>query len=161
MVPILCVDVLPVRPLDDDPLEMECLLIRRRDRAGRLGLTLVGGRVRIDERIERAAARHVRETLGPKVSAARASWSRPDRVGEYERGGAATGPHDPAQHAVALSYVVVLEGEPQALGEAEGLEWFSPRELPDGGEFGFGQGEVVRSLAASIGTADPTEERRP
>jgi ADP-ribose pyrophosphatase YjhB (NUDIX family) len=142
-VPILCVDLLPRRSAGAGA---RYLLIRRQDRVGRLGWNMVGGRIRIDEPIGDAAQRHLTETLGSKVSPLARDWTAPDLIAEYARSPGGGAPVDPDQHAVALTYVVDLDGEPVAAGEATGFAWFEAESLPAAAEFGFGQGTYVHLL---------------
>lgn len=153
-VPIACVDVLPFRRAADGGPEV--LLIRRSQRSERTGWALVGGRILIDESIAEAAERHLRETLGDSVAIAHRSWRVPDEVAEYRRGIAheddAEGTYDPAQHSVALNYLVELSGEPEIGGEALEARWFGVGGLPERGEVVFGQHSLIARLGASIGS---------
>lgn len=128
------------------------LLIERDDGHGHPGaLNLVGGRIRLGESIEAAALRHVRETIGDAVEVQPREWGRPEWVAVYPRGEAGPGPHDPRQQSISPSYVVNCAGEPVVVdsGEATGLAWFDPDDLPPPDRFGFGQGEVVKRMLAS------------
>lgn len=153
-VPLACVDALPFRRPPAGGAEV--LLIRRTQRSERTGWALVGGRILIDESIAEAARRHLRETLGGGVEIAERSWRVPDEVAEYRRGipheDDADGTYDPAQHSVALNYLVELGGEPELGGEALESRWFPLDGLPERGEVVFGQHSLIARLAASIGS---------
>ncbi len=63
------------------------------------------------------------------------------------------GPFDPRQQSISPSYVLRCQGEPEIVeaGEATGLAWVDPAELPAAERFGFGQGEVVRRMLETTG----------
>jgi len=150
-VPIATVDLLCLfEDRDDEPL----LLIERSDGHGTPGLlNLIGGRIHLGESIEAAALRHVRETIGDRVYVAPRDWGRPEWVAVYARGESGPDPFDPRQQSLSPSYVLLCQGEPEAIegGEATGLAWFDPAELPAAERFGFGQGGVVRQMLETTG----------
>jgi ADP-ribose pyrophosphatase YjhB (NUDIX family) len=145
-VPIACVDVVPVRVREG---RREIGLITRRDDRGRTSWAMVGGGVHRGESVAEAIARHVRETLGLGVRAdLPGAGVRPQAIGEYFPQGRPGHGRDPRKHAVAPTYLVRIDGEPEPQGEALGFAWFSPDALPAPAEFGYGHGEVVtRALA--------------
>jgi ADP-ribose pyrophosphatase YjhB (NUDIX family) len=145
LVPVACVDLLPVRGTDVG-------LIRRPSTDGpELRWALVGGRVRRGETIERAAARHLRETLGPDVRWAPFDVARPRTVGEYFPDPPPGGLRDARQHAIALTYVVGIEGEVRPGGEAVGFAWFGPGDVPAPAEMVPGHDAVLARLLPTVG----------
>lgn len=149
VVPTLCVDVLP-RFTDREGQPF--LLIKRLDYADRPGWCTVGGRVRFDEPIADAAARHIRATLGPDVRWTDPDWARPDLVIDFKREADLATPHDPRKHSISLEWVVDFEGRPIASDEAEEIAMFPLESLPAAHEFAFGLGEVLPRMAAGAVT---------
>lgn len=144
--PIACVDVLVFR---DAPSGRELGLIVREAAAGRRGYALIGGRVLHGELLREALERHVALTLGDHVRLGPVDPSRPLGAFEYFPDGR-DGLVDPDKHAVALTYAALLEGTPEARGEAVGFEWFAPDRVPAVDEFLFGHGRVVRQLLGDV-----------
>jgi ADP-ribose pyrophosphatase YjhB (NUDIX family) len=138
-VPILCVDVL----LLDATATGRIGLISRATPDG-YGWCLVGGAALRDEPLAHAVERHVAATLGPEVRII------PDTlvlgaVAQYFTRPGIGALVDPRKHAVALTFSASITGEPRPLGEAVEFCWFDAGD-PGAINFGFGQGEVVRSL---------------
>ena len=142
--PIPCVDVLPIREGDGAP---QVGLIRRAGADGRTaGWALVGGRVLRRESLGDAIARHLHSTLGPAIGVGPVDAARPIYAAEYSPDGRPGGRVDPHKHAIALSYVVPIDGEPQPRGEATGFEWFGVDAVPPEEAFAFSHGGVVAAL---------------
>jgi ADP-ribose pyrophosphatase YjhB (NUDIX family) len=142
--PIPCVDVLPIREGNGAP---QVGLIRRIGPGGRNGgWALVGGRVLRLESLEEAIARHLRSTLGPAIRIGQVDAARPLYAAEYSPDGRPGGRIDPHKHAIALSYVVPIDGEPKPRGEATGFQWFGLDALPPDDAFAFSHGGVVAAL---------------
>jgi ADP-ribose pyrophosphatase YjhB (NUDIX family) len=139
---VVCVDLLPFRSSTG---VTEIGLIKRSDAAGGTGWNLVGGGVYRGESIEEAVERHIRETLGPKPVWRKPNFGRPDAVGEYMPTPEPGRPHDPRKHAVALTFVVGVDGEISSGGEALEFRWFPQSEAPLD-SMGFGQDLVLRKL---------------
>jgi ADP-ribose pyrophosphatase YjhB (NUDIX family) len=140
--PVVCVDLLPYR---SSAGATEIGLIKRADANGEVGWNLVGGGVYRGESIERAVERHLRETLGPDVAWHKPDFGHPEAVGEYMPALELGRPHDPRKHAVALTFVVAVDGEISAGGEALEFRWFPEAEAPLD-SMGFGQDLVLRRL---------------
>ena len=139
--PIPCVDVLPMR---QGP---QVGLISRTGADGRTaGWALVGGRVLRRESLHDAIERHLRSTLGPAIRIGAVDAARPLLAAEYSPDGRPGGRIDPRKHAIALSYVVAIDGEPQPRGEATGFEWFGVDALPPEEAFAYSHGGVVAAL---------------
>jgi len=160
-VPIVCVDVVPLRG-DGHGGVASIGLIRRTTAIpsdGERWMT-IGGRLRRGERIAAAIAREVREALGPGARVALPASPTPTAVAEYAPGIRDDGPYDPRQHAVGLTYACPVEGELRPGGEAAAFRWFDPRELPTRGEYGFGQWSAVADVLDRLGLADAASRVR-
>lgn len=132
-VPIVCVDVVPVRK-DESGRVVQVGMIRR-FAPFRNGMTWchVGGRVNLHESLSEALKRHVAETLGVDVDFG--VDPQPLHVMQYfrtkdEREGLSSG-WDPRKHAVALSYILELPETVKAVEGGEGLEftWINVEQL--------------------------------
>lgn len=151
LVPILCVDLLPILPESNT-----FGLIERDDYKGRRGFNLVGGAVLIDEPLEEAVMRHLTVTLGGKVQLD-ASTLNLVGVYQYIRESDSTRPHDPRKNAVSVTYAGRISGSPEAAGEAYAFHSFEIDNPPPLDAFGFGQGHVVYD-ALKATTARPTSK---
>lgn len=147
-VPIICVDVLPVRRTDG---RYEAGLIKREDENGDLRWAMIGGGVYRGETLAIALERHVKDTLGEHAAIELlADEAFPQAVGQYFPNGRSGFGHDPRKHAVALSYWAILSGETTAMGEAKAFEWFDLAEMPAAWEFGYGHEMTVARLVKSL-----------
>ncbi|HET7121897.1 MAG TPA: DUF4916 domain-containing protein [Solirubrobacterales bacterium] len=140
-VPILCVDLLPLRP-DASAVG----LIRRKTYEGGEGWCLIGGAVMRDESLLAALRRHVETTLGAGF-VADLSAACPLTTVEYFSEPGLGEFYDPRKHAVALTYAAPCTGTAEPQGEALEFSWIPIDELPLV-EFGFGQGPVVERVLA-------------
>lgn len=143
MTPIACVDVLPRTAVDG---EVKFGLIRRKDPEGVQVWALVGGGIHRGEAIEEAIERHLRETLGAAIEWRLPEARVPQLVAEYfpwEHGGDGL---DPRKHAIAMTYVVDVDGEPRVSGEALAFEWFAAADIPPQAALWRGQHAVVKRL---------------
>ncbi|MDE0545387.1 DUF4916 domain-containing protein [Microbacterium sp. C7(2022)] len=130
-VPIVCVDFVPVRnPHDGEP---EVGLILRESPFGRVWCHL-GGRIQRGETIHDTLQRHARETLNTSLLIG--VDPQPLRVHQWfpptmhqdlniDHG------IDPRKHAIGLSFLVELEGDPEPLNEALEFRFFRPGHLPE------------------------------
>lgn len=155
LVPIACVDILPVKTGDN---LLKVGLIRRYDASGRVVRAMIGGGIHRTETVGEAAARHLRSTLGPEVRWTDPDWDRPATVGQYLPNARSDEPHDPRKHAIALTYLVVLAGTASPRGEAIGFDWFTIASAPLE-EMGFGQEIVVRRVLEQL--SNPARLREP
>jgi len=128
--PIACVDFVPVQDAGDG---RRIGLILRESPHGRVWCHL-GGRVQRGETLVQAVQRHAQETLAVStelpVNAQPAhvyEWFPPDIAPEdgTEHG------DDPRKHAIGLSYVVTLVGQPEPQHEALDFAYFAPDALPE------------------------------
>ena len=146
-VPIVCVDVLPMRT--GHGADEIGLILRDTPHQGRRWC-LVGGRVFRDESLVDAVARHLWGTLGAEIRFDLHPDAQPIYVSQYfttERDGALV---DPRQHAVAMNYCIEVSGPVVAQGEAHEFRWFDRLRLPAAYEFGFGQDRVVAECLKRI-----------
>jgi ADP-ribose pyrophosphatase YjhB (NUDIX family) len=150
-VPIVCVDVLPLRAKPNPAIG----LIFRDTYDGGRGWCLVGGAVLHNEPLLDAVQRHVSTTLGQEVSLQESTlelvdviqyFSEPN-IGEF---------YDPRKHAVALTYIAELNGPVVPKGEALKFQWFAIEELPGPSSFGFGQDRIVQRLLQYLRDREPS-----
>jgi ADP-ribose pyrophosphatase YjhB (NUDIX family) len=127
-------------------------LIWRETPSGR-GWNLVGGRILKDEPVRVAIERHVHETLGRTATVAVGADPQPDYVAQYFPKSTRTFAHDPRQHAVGLTYALVVTGRTRAIGEALARAWFSVDELPPRRSWGFDQDRVAERCLRRAGLA--------
>ena len=152
-VPIVCVDIVPVQ-IESDAVQRIGLILRDTPDQGRRWC-LVGGRVMRDETIVEAAARHVRQTLGPNVRFHLEPDAQPVYVSQYFPTRRPVGVIDQRQHSVAMNYCIAMVGDVIAGGEAHEFRWFDVNRLPPPDQFGFEQDRVLRECVtrfASRGT---------
>jgi ADP-ribose pyrophosphatase YjhB (NUDIX family) len=142
IVPIVCVDVLPIHR---EPIGQitEVGLILRYTPDGSLRWCLVGGRVRFGEPIPAAVLRHMRESLGAEVQFDISHWREPLYVAQYCPAPQEGFLSDPRKHAISLTYALELTGEIDPRNEAIDFHWFPLDKLPQTGDFGFDQDQVV------------------
>ncbi|MDE0573551.1 NUDIX hydrolase family protein [Demequina sp. B12] len=124
--PLLYVNVVPVR-LDASGQVAEIgLLLRADDDA--IHRALIAGRVLYHERIRDALIRHIEKDLGgvalPRIPAS----PTPFTVAEYFPTAGVTPFHDSRQHAVALAYVVPVDGDCEPRQNALDIVWITPEE---------------------------------
>ncbi len=150
-VPILCVDVLPLRRGDFGGWEVG--LIRRDTPHQGERWCLLGGRVGVNEHIAQAVEREVHEALGEGVRCEWRPTCQPTRVVEYFSDDRPDALFDPRQHALSLTFCIGISGVVQPQGEALAFQWFAPPALPDKTAFGFGQDSVVADCIAVLGPA--------
>ncbi len=128
--PMVYVDVVPVR-MDARGAVRTVGLLLRPNRDGGLSRSLVSGRVLYHEQIRDALLRHIEKDLGP-VSLPRLPVTlAPFTVAEYFPTPGLTPFHDPRQHAVALAYVIPVDGDCQPQQDALDLAWLTPEEVLD------------------------------
>jgi ADP-ribose pyrophosphatase YjhB (NUDIX family) len=139
-VPVISTDLLPLHSTG-----RKVGLIRRDVHGGGQGWCVVGGAILRDEPIEEAVDRHLRATLGPAMrivpGTLRMGW-----IAQYFTRPGIGRLHDPRKHAVALTFVGRVEGEPVPIGEANEFRWFDLDRLPDQREFGYGQHLLMPDL---------------
>ncbi|QJC22043.1 MULTISPECIES: NUDIX hydrolase family protein [Arcanobacterium] len=125
-VPMLYVDVIPVRIDDAGRIEAIGLLLSAKD----VGITrsIVSGRVLFHESIRDAIIRHIDKDLGLMALPQLPVCLTPFTIGEYFPT-PGEGWHDPRQHAVSLAYIIPMAGDCSASADALEITWFPPRDL--------------------------------
>jgi ADP-ribose pyrophosphatase YjhB (NUDIX family) len=151
--PIVYVDAIPVRTDGSGQVTAVGLLLRAMP-DGSLSRAVVSGRVQYGERVRDALLRHLEKDLGglalPRVPVS----PQPFTVVEYFPSPDVTGFHDPRQHAVALAFVVPLDGDCSPSQDALDLVWVTPAQAaspPFQAEMSGGQGRLVRMALAHCG----------
>ncbi len=129
-VPIVCVDVVPVKRNPLGAITHVGLIKRTSPFGGQEVWCQIGGRVRRSELLAEAANRHCRDALG--VAAYKESDPRPGYVMQWfpDYDGSDWG-SDPRKHAVSVCYLVDLPGALEAQPHSEALDfsWFP---VPEG-----------------------------
>ncbi len=150
--PMLYVDIIPVRTDDAGAITEVGLLLRAYDDA--MVRALVSGRVLYHERVRDALVRHLEKDLGPLSLPRVPAAPEPFMVAEYfpTKG---VGPfHDSRQHAVSLAFVVPVDGECEARQDALDIIWLTPEEAASeeiGAEMHGGQEVILRRGLESQG----------
>jgi ADP-ribose pyrophosphatase YjhB (NUDIX family) len=139
-VPIPCVDVLLIKTVRARISAVG--LIYRHTPEGP-GWCLIGGRLLLNEPFRVAVARHVRETLGPRVRCILSKMPEPVLVAEYFSLKRKRSLFDARKHAVAIVFQARVKGVIKPRGEALDFRWFDIDRLPKPSAFGFGQKKVV------------------
>ena len=151
--PIVYVDAVPVRVDDLGQVTSIGLLLRAMP-DGSLSRAVVSGRVLYGERVRDALLRHIEKDLGGLALPRVPPSPQPFTVVEYFPSPEVTGFHDPRQHAVALAFVVPIDGDCEPSQEALDLVWVTPAEAMTGQfqeEMTGGQGRLVRMALAHCG----------
>ena len=151
--PILYVDIVPVRA-DDEGSVSEVGLLLRITGSGEISRALVSGRVLYHERIRSALLRHIEKDLGPLALPRLPASPQPFTVAEYFPTPGVTPFHDPRQHAVSLAFVVPVAGDCAPQQDALELTWFPPAEALDASllaEMAGGQDTLLRQALAHCG----------
>ncbi len=151
--PILYVDAVPVR-VDDHGVVTQVGLLLRAGEDGQIKRALVSGRVLYHERVRAALIRHLEKDLGPLALPRVPPAPQPFTIAEYFPTPGVTPFHDPRQHAVALAYVVPVEGDCAPQQDALELTWFAPDEVRDPGvlaELLNGQRHLLLQALAHLG----------
>jgi len=127
--PIACVDFVSFRVTDGST---QVGLIRRRSPFGVVWCHL-GGRVLRGETLKQALQRHAHDTLTVELELG----LDPQPAYVYQWFPPALSPtmgapfgEDPRKHAIGLSYVVEMRGEPAPRNEAIDFAWFAVDDLP-------------------------------
>lgn len=153
-VPIVYVEAIPARVDHLGRLERVGLLLRQRP-DGTISRALVSGRVLYGETLREALWRNLAKDLGPEASPQLPPNPAPFTVAEYfPADGLGTGYTDPRQHAVALAYIVAVEGECTPAEDTLDLAWLSPHEAVTpavSAEMTGGQDRLVRLALAAAG----------
>ncbi|MDA2983657.1 MAG: DUF4916 domain-containing protein [Actinomycetota bacterium] len=154
-VPMVYVEAVPVRVDHLGRIERIGLLLRPQA-DGSMSREIVSGRILHNETIRDALWRHLTKDLGPDAEPQLPTGTAPFTVVEYFPDPARSGFHDPRQHAVALCFVVPVEGECRPSQDALEFSWLTPEEAVGNGvasELSEGHARLVRRALAHCGTA--------
>lgn len=149
--PMVYVDIIPVRLSEDGAVTEVGLLLRAYDDA--MSRALISGRVLYHERLRDALVRHIEKDLGPLSLPRVPPQPAPFMVAEYFPTRGITAFYDSRQHAVSLAYVVPVDGECEASQDALDVEWLTPEEAASddiGREMHGGQDVILRRGLASL-----------
>jgi len=152
LVPILCVDILPIRLNENRELDSIGLILRETPLQGDRWC-LVGGRVLYRETILEAIHRQLTHTLGSNISYDSDADRQPDYVAQYAPQTVTVAGFDavdPRKHAVGLTYCIEISGQINPQFEAKDFKWFAPTEIslvP----FGFHQDAVMGECLERLG----------
>jgi ADP-ribose pyrophosphatase YjhB (NUDIX family) len=142
-VPVVCVDVIPVRQRDNE-WEIGTIIRGTGSQVGKVAI--LGGRVWHNETIPQAIQRHMQDGLsidrfefflGNNVT-------RPFYIQQYLHQDSAKPPlgFDPSKHAIALTYMIKLLDIPIAKYEASEFLWLNKASVP--AESGYNQHIIMR-----------------
>ncbi len=151
--PMLYVDAVPVR-VDETGTVTAFGLLLRVSGHGDISRALISGRVLYQERVRTALLRHLEKDLGPLALPKLPAHPQPFTVAEYFPMPGVTPFHDARQHAVALAYVVPVEGDCAPQQDALELAWFTPEQAADPEvqqAMAGGQGTLLRQALAACG----------
>jgi ADP-ribose pyrophosphatase YjhB (NUDIX family) len=126
-VPIVYVEAVPVRVDHLGRVTSVGLLLRAMP-DGTISRAIVSGRVLYGETVREALWRHLTKDLGPDAEPQLPASPAPFTVAEYFPDPLRTGFHDPRQHAVALAYVVPIDGDCRPSQDALEFTWLSVME---------------------------------
>jgi ADP-ribose pyrophosphatase YjhB (NUDIX family) len=152
-VPMVYVEAIPVR-VDDLGRVTSVGLLLRQMADGRIARALISGRVLYGERLRDALMRHMEKDLGPMALPRIPPTPAPFTVVEYFPDATVTGYHDPRQHAVALAFLVPVDGDCSPSQQALDLAWYTPHEAAGESialEMSGGQDRVLRQGLAYAG----------
>ena len=151
--PVVYVEIVPVR-LDGAGRITAVGLLLAPTPDGTISRTLVSGRIHYGERVREAVLRHVEKDLGPMALPRVPINPAPFTVVEYFPDPAVSGFHDPRQHAVALAYIVGMDGDCKPSQSALDLTWLSPVDVLSeavAAEMSGGRDRLVRMALAHAG----------
>lgn len=140
--------------LDDHGVPEKVGLLLRTGDDGSLVREVIGGRVRFHETLRDALMRHAEKDLGPLAFPSLPSSLNPFHVAEYFPTEGASKLHDPRQHAIALCYILPVQGECTPRQDALSLDWLTPDEaLREDivAEMNHGQEHIVKAALAYMG----------
>jgi ADP-ribose pyrophosphatase YjhB (NUDIX family) len=109
-VPMVYVEAVPVRVDHLGRVTHVGLLLRARP-DGSISRAVVSGRVLLGETVRDALWRHLTKDLGPEADPQLPASPVPFTIAEYFPDSRRSGFHDPRQHAVALCYIVPVDGD--------------------------------------------------
>lgn len=152
--PIVYLNLVPVR-LDASAQVSHVGLLLRATPEGDLTRSIITGRVLYGELIRDAILRHVEKDLGPVSLPVIPTSTQPFGVFEYFPDASVTGLRDSRQHAVALAYVIPVNGDCRPSQQALDLVWVTVADANNGRldrEMTDGHARVVRAALAHTGS---------
>ncbi|WP_084039469.1 NUDIX hydrolase family protein [Demequina sp. NBRC 110053] len=150
--PILYVNAVPVRVGASGEITEVGLLLRADDDA--ISRALVAGRVLYHERIRDALIRNLEKDLGPVALPRIPASPTPFAVAEYFPTEGFGPLHDSRQHAVALAFVVPVDGDCEPSQNALDIVWLTPEEAASedvASDMTGGQHHLLRQALAHCG----------
>ena len=150
--PLLYVNAIPVRINPRGEVAEIGLLLRADE--GVISRALVAGRVLYHETVRDALIRNLEKDLGPVALPRVPTSPTPFAIAEYFPTAGVTPYFDARQHAVALAYVVPVDGECEPSQNALDIVWLTPEEAasPDlTAEMSHGQDVLLRQALAHCG----------
>lgn len=150
--PLLYVNAVPVRTSATGEVTQVGLLLRADQ--GSITRVIVAGRVMYHEKIRDALMRNLEKDLGPVALPRIPQSPVPFAVAEYFPTEGTSAFHDTRQHAVALAYVVAVDGDCEPSQNALDIQWFTPEEAASesvAAEMTGGQDALVRQALAHCG----------
>ncbi|MFW7414308.1 DUF4916 domain-containing protein [Demequina sp. SO4-18] len=153
--PLLYINAVPVRVDAAGEVTEVGLLLRADD--GAISRALVAGRVLFHERIRDALIRNLEKDLGTVALPRIPTSPTPFAVAEYFPTEGFSAFHDSRQHAVALAFVVPVDGECEPSQNALDIVWLSPEEAASDDvarDMTGGQHSLLRRALAHCGVLD-------
>lgn len=153
--PLLYVNAVPVR-VDATGEVTEVGLLLRADE-GAISRALVAGRVLFHERIRDALIRNLEKDLGSVALPRIPTCPTPFAVAEYFPTEGYGPFHDSRQHAVALAFVVPVDGDCEPSQNALDIVWLTPEEAASDDvarDMTGGQHSLLRRALAHCGVLD-------
>ena len=150
--PLLYVNAIPVRINPRGEVAEIGLLLRADE--GVISRALVAGRVMYHETVRDALIRNLEKDLGTVALPRVPTSPTPFAIAEYFPTLGVTQFHDARQHAVALAYVVPVDGDCEPSQNALDIVWLSPEEAASeyvSGEMAHGQDVLLRRGLAHCG----------
>jgi len=147
--PIVCVDVLPIRRQATEIQEIG-LILRETPHQGRRWC-LIGGRLQYNELLTEGVARELREALGDGFSYSLVGGDEPLTIAQYLPTLGKGELYDPRQHALGMTYAVEMSGSFDPRGEALDFAWFPVADLADMEGIGFGQKPMLIECLRRLG----------
>lgn len=150
--PLVYINAVPVR-VNASGEVTEIGLLLRADQ-GAISRALVAGRVLYHERIRDALMRNLEKDLGTVALPRLPTDPHPFTIAEYFPTPGFAPLHDSRQHAVALAFVVPVDGDCAPSQNALDIVWLSPEEAASedvGREMTGGQHVVLRRALAHLG----------
>ena len=124
--PLLYVNAIPVRINPRGEVSEIGLLLRADE--GVISRALVAGRVMYHETVREALIRNLEKDLGAVALPRVPTSPTPFAIAEYLPTPGVTAFHDARQHAVALAYVVPVDGDCEPSQNALDIVWLTPEE---------------------------------